>query len=43
MIIGFQTANYFARATNYQTSMDMWGEAERKVIETFNLAEFDRI
>ncbi|MEH7745373.1 hypothetical protein V7659_10020 [Neobacillus drentensis] len=43
MIIGFQTANYFARATNYQTSMDLWGEAERKVIETFSLAEFDRI
>lgn len=43
MIIGFQTANYFARATNYQSSMEAWGEAERKVIETFSLAEFDRI
>ncbi|WP_226528414.1 sugar phosphate isomerase/epimerase family protein [Metabacillus niabensis] len=43
MIIGFQSANYFARATNYQTSMDLWGDAERKVIENFSLAEFDRI
>jgi L-ribulose-5-phosphate 3-epimerase len=43
MIIGFQTANYFARAVNYQTSMDEWGNAERQVIENFSLAEFDRI
>ncbi|MEH7380550.1 sugar phosphate isomerase/epimerase [Bacillus sp. JJ1533] len=43
MIIGFQTANYFARATDYQASMETWGEAERKVIENFSLAEFDRI
>jgi L-ribulose-5-phosphate 3-epimerase len=43
MLIGFQTANYFARATSYQSSMDEWGNAERKVIENFSLAEFDRI
>jgi len=43
MKIGFQTANYFARATGYQVSMDEWGEAERKVIENYSLAEFERI
>ncbi|MDN4075323.1 sugar phosphate isomerase/epimerase family protein [Fictibacillus terranigra] len=43
MLIGFQTANYFARAANYETSMDEWGNAERQVIENFSLAEFDRI
>lgn len=41
--IGFVTANYFARAMQYQTSINDWGIAERKVIETFSLAEFDRI
>ncbi|MBS4205206.1 sugar phosphate isomerase/epimerase family protein [Lederbergia citrea] len=43
LIIGFHTANYFARATNYQASMATWAEAERKVIENFSLPEFDRI
>jgi len=43
MRLGFQTANYFARSTNYQTSMDEWGAAERKVIENFSLDEFERI
>jgi L-ribulose-5-phosphate 3-epimerase len=41
--IGFQSANYFARSSNYQTSMDEWGAAERRVIEDFSLAEFNRI
>ncbi|QGH33634.1 TIM barrel protein [Gracilibacillus salitolerans] len=43
MKIAFQMANYFARATNYQTTTDQWGEAERLVIENFSLQEFDRI
>jgi L-ribulose-5-phosphate 3-epimerase len=43
MLLGFQTANYFGRSSNYQTSMDEWGAAERKVIENFCLAEFERI
>ncbi|KKI90092.1 hypothetical protein WQ54_23565 [Bacillus sp. SA1-12] len=43
MLIGFQTANYFARAANYQTSIDNWSDAERKVIENYSLAEFNRI
>jgi L-ribulose-5-phosphate 3-epimerase len=43
MNISFHTANYFARSSNYQTSMDEWGAAERRVIENFSLAEFDRI
>jgi len=43
MKIGFQTANYFARATGFKSGMDEWGEAERKVIENFSLAEFERI
>lgn len=43
MEIGFQMANYFARAANYQTTPDLWGEAERLVIEHFSLHEFDQI
>ena len=43
MKISFHTANYFARASNYQTTIEKWGEAERQVIYHFSLAEFDRI
>jgi sugar phosphate isomerase/epimerase len=43
MQIGFHTANYFARALDYQTNMDQWEESERKVSENFSLAEFDCI
>lgn len=43
MKIGLATASFFARASNYQTSMDDWGNAERRVIETFSLHEFDSI
>ncbi|NUK30253.1 sugar phosphate isomerase/epimerase [Parageobacillus sp. VR-IP] len=43
MRIAFHTANYFARSSNYQTSFQQWGIAERRVIENFSLAEFDRI
>lgn len=43
MQIAFVTANYFARASGYRSSIAEWGAAERRVIETFSLAEFDRI
>lgn len=43
MKIALATASYFAKASNYQTSMDDWGNAERRVIESFNLKEFDDI
>ncbi len=43
MKIAFHTANYFARASNYKTTIEDWGNAERKVIENFCLAEFNRI
>jgi len=43
MRIAFITANYFARASHYKTSIDEWGAAERRVIEQASLAEFDRI
>jgi sugar phosphate isomerase/epimerase len=43
MRLAFQGANYFARASAYQTSMSEWGAAERRVIEQASLAEFDRI
>lgn len=41
--IAFHTANFFGRASNYETSMEEWGDAERRVIESFSLDEFDRI
>ncbi len=43
MRIGINTASYFGRASNYQTSIAEWGAAERRVIENASLAEFDRI
>lgn len=43
MFIGVATASYFAKASNYETSTDEWGAAERRVIESFSLVEFDRI
>lgn len=43
MKIALATASYFAKASNYQTNMDDWGNAERRVIESFSLKEFDRI
>ena len=43
MKIAFHTANYFARASNYQTTIKKWKEAERQVIYQFSLYEFDRI
>ncbi|MFC0472118.1 sugar phosphate isomerase/epimerase family protein [Halalkalibacter kiskunsagensis] len=43
MKVAFHTANYFARASHYQTTIADWGAAERRVIEQFSLAEFDQI
>lgn len=43
MQISFTTANYFGRALNFKTSMAEWGIAERHVIESFSLKEFDNI
>ncbi|MBM7554150.1 sugar phosphate isomerase/epimerase family protein [Thalassobacillus pellis] len=43
MQTAFHTANFFARASNYQTSIDDWGAAERRIIENFSLMEFRRI
>lgn len=43
MRIAFTTANYFARASDYRTSMEEWGAAERRVVEQASLTEFDRI
>ncbi|HEU5140534.1 MAG TPA: sugar phosphate isomerase/epimerase family protein [Bacillales bacterium] len=43
MKIGLATASYFAKASNYQTSMDDWTNAERRVIESFSLKEFNSI
>jgi L-ribulose-5-phosphate 3-epimerase len=41
--IAMISANYFGRASDYKTSMEEWGEAERRVIEKASLYEFDAI
>jgi sugar phosphate isomerase/epimerase len=41
--IAMITANYFARATGYRSSMEEWGAAERRVIERASLEEFNAI
>ncbi len=43
MQIAMISANYFGRASGYNTSMEEWGEAERRVIEKSSLHEFDAI
>ncbi|HET7628132.1 MAG TPA: sugar phosphate isomerase/epimerase family protein [Bacillales bacterium] len=43
MKVGLATASYFAKPSNYSVSMDDWGEAERRVIETFCLQEFQQL
>lgn len=43
MRISMISANYFGRASGYNTSMEDWGAAERRVIEKASLLEFDAI